>query len=900
MRPLNPMKYVSLLLLFYVLVPAPVLAGDAEEINLTPYTAFYVDSSGARTLEDIRFRSFKNFDKPLYVFGFSPHTVWIRFRLESPLSPRQKFILYLNNPYLDVADLYLPDGGGSYTVTKAGDLIPFKDRPVPGRYPAFTLDYSLFPDSAYAYLRITNSQYNLFNVVLAEEIFFYKTYNSGGFRIGMVVMRLLFHISLLLFLFKDTRFRAYSFWGIALCLNYLNLGGDSGYLLPDHPDLANYLFYLGVSILFPSMCYYAYEVLHIRETLPRARKGLLFFGMVGIVNLFIQPFSSHPYINRVVVGLLGFMCLYFLYLIIRVYLKGGRPNIWYIIPLLLYIPTGIIYLRNAGPFFFHIPMAYLQLSFVIDFFFVAFLTGAMLRLLYRERSEAAAALFVNQKEAEKLIELDNAKTRFVANMSHEFRTPLTLIVSPLEDLIGKYPSESVLHPMKRNAQKLLTLVNRLLDITKMEAGEMHPEIRPENLAYFIRTHAGSFTSLADSRKIGFSIRVPEEERVAYIDTEKLQIIVNNLLSNAFKFTDAGDRVAVTLSYPDSRHAEIVVEDSGPGISEDHLPYIFDRFYRVEDTRTEGTGIGLALVKELSVILKGKVEAESRKNEGSRFIFTFPTDVETWKDHIAVSDPGTAPQEEQEPGTEEKMLLLIIDDNKDVRHYLKSLFRDHYRVMEAEDGRQGLEKAITCLPDLVICDLMMPVLDGMEFCRALKTREATNHIPVIMLTARASIESRIEGFEYGADEYLTKPFNTTEIRTRVKNLIRQRELLREKFEMKIVSLAPTERKLKSGDELFIEKLKEAIELRLADSTFSMDHLAASLHLSPDQLRRKTRALTGLRPVEFIRKYRLHRAAELLRSRSGTVSEVAYQVGFESLSYFTRAFREEFGQNPSDFT
>jgi len=887
-----------LMLLGWALAAVPARAGD--EINLTPDTQFYVDSSGGQSLEDVRLRPFEHFRKPLYVFEFSPYTVWVRFPLKSPPGSQQKFILYLNNPYLDIADLYLPAADGTYTVSRAGDLTPFEEHPIPGRYPAFPLDFSAFPDSSYAYLKITNSQYNLFNVVLADEVFFYQTYNSDGFRIGMVVMRLFFHIALLLFLFKDTRFRAYSFWGIALCLNYLNLGGESGYLFPGNPFLVNYLFYLGVSLLFPAMCYYVYEVLNIRETYPRARRLLVFFGAVGIANLFIQLWVSHASVNRVVIGLLGLMILYFVYLIVRVYGAGGRPNIWYMVPLLLYIPTGIIYLRNVS-FYFFIPMTLLQAVFILDFFFVAFLTGAMLRLLYKERSEVAAALYLNRKQSEKLIELDNAKTRFVANMSHEFRTPLTLILSPLEDLIRKYPAESVFVPMKRNAQKLLSLINRLLDISKMEAGEMQPEIRRENLVYFIRTHAGAFSSLADSRETAFDIRVPEEQRMAWIDTEKLQAIVNNLLSNAFKFTRPGDRVSVTLSYPDATHAAMEVKDSGQGISEEHLPHIFDRFYQAEDTVAGGTGIGLALVKELSVILKGEIRAESRKNEGSCFTFTFPTDPETWKDHLAGPE-GEAPviyREEEEPGTREGVLLLIIDDNRDVRHYLRQIFGEQYRVIEAEDGRQGLEKATAYLPDLVICDLMMPVLDGLAFCRSLKTQEATNHIPVVMLTARASVESRIEGFEFGADAYLTKPFHTTEIRTRVKTLIRQREILRNKFEMKIVDIGPRERKLKSGGELFIEKLKEVIEHHLSDNAFSMDDLAASLHLSPDQLRRKTRTLTGLRPVEFIRKYRLHRAAELLRSRSGTVSEVAYQVGFESLSYFTRAFREEFGQNPSDF-
>jgi signal transduction histidine kinase/DNA-binding response OmpR family regulator len=887
------------------------------ELNLSSKTNFYVDSTSSLSFEAVKNKQFKVNEKSSYSFGFSPYTVWLKLEFAVSSEYKGRYVLQLNNPYIDVADLYLPNTDGSYRIIHAGDYTPFKDREIKNKYPCFYVDVPQFSTQRPAYIKIRNSQYNTFNVLLSEEDYFreYNEFdNSDGFRLGLTIMRLLFHIALLIFLFHDTRFRAYSFWGIALCITYLNLGSQSSFLFPQSPFLVNYAFYFSISWVFPTMCYYVYEVLELRKNNPKAKYVLIFLGSIGIANLVVQLFVSHAYVNRAVIALLALMLCYFSYLIIKTYLKGYRPSIWYMIPLIIYIPSfTVYYLRNAGLFDLYIPIVFLQVNFTVDFFFVAFLIGAMLRNVYKDRLAVTNALFVNKLESEKLKEMDKVKTSFFANVSHEFRTPLTLLLAPAEELIKKYPGEGLLPVIRRNGQRLLTLINQLLNMTRLEAGQMNLEIRQADLARFIALLAESFVSLAESKGINYEISVTEREHKAYFDPEKLEIILNNLLSNAFKFTPKGGRVHISFDYsPDLKSCIIEVSDTGIGMPAEHLDKIFDRFYQIDGSSAgshEGSGIGLALVKELTELIKGKIWVKSKEKQGTVFSLKIPVDEATWKEHTPwpeeqVDKKFSPVIGEQADETEEMIspagpLLLIVDDNHDIRKYLRSVFEDTYQVLEAVDGHEGINKAIAHVPDLVICDLMMPLLDGFGFCRLLKANEATDHIPVIMLTAKASLESRIEGFELGADEYLTKPFNTDEIKARVNNLIRQRELLREKFDLRITGGNAAEVRIKSGDELFVEKVKNIIENNLEDNHFDLSRLSEELHMSSEQLRRKLKAVTGLKPIEFIRKYRLQRAAEMLKQKNGTVSKIAYQVGFESLSYFSKVFQEEYGISPSEF-
>ncbi len=524
-----------------------------------------------------------------------------------------------------------------------------------------------------------------------------------------------------------------------------------------------------------------------------------------------------------------------------------------------------------------------------------------------------------QQEAGRLAGLDALKTRFFTNISHEFRTPLTLMLGPLSNRRTQPPGEAELSMMERNGRRLLTLINQLLDLSKLEAGNMRVDTGVFDVAAFFRTLASSCQSLADSKSIRFVVDQQPASFVAVADRDKLEKIVTNLLSNAFKFTPAGGEVRLEVVCQTSR-LEVTVSDTGIGIPAAHLPRIFDRFYQSDNGETgkagrayEGTGIGLALVHELVTVLKGTVSVRSIEGEGTTFRVVLPlipadqpagfvdpseetNPVMTLPDAVP---PITEAAEPVNPSSEK--MLLIIDDNADIRAFLRTLFAAEYVIMEAEDGQQGLEKATEQTPDLVICDLMMPRLDGFGFCRQMKAQESTSHIPVIMLTARATTEDRIEGWGLGADDYLTKPFDAAEIRARVRNLLRQRERLKQYFQVRQqVMPEPVSEQLIATENNFLERLQTIVQARLSDSAFDVEELSRELSLSPRQLVRKLKALTGETVVEYIRNRRMERAEGLIRQGKLSIAEIAYEVGFESTSYFSRIFQERYGVLPSAYT
>lgn len=525
-------------------------------------------------------------------------------------------------------------------------------------------------------------------------------------------------------------------------------------------------------------------------------------------------------------------------------------------------------------------------------------------------------LMYKNREAGRLAELDTLKTNFFANISHEFRTPLTLITGPVEQMSKDYPNDARLPLVQRHTQRLLELINQLLDISKLEAGQMQPELINLDIVRYLRRLTSSFESLAESRQISFVVTQNQEEAWGYLDTDKTEKIVTNLLSNAFKFTEIGGQVSVDvqyISFVGGKVAVITISDTGIGISAEKLPHIFNRFYQVESDQRrsyEGTGIGLALVKELVEVMKGSIQVESRPKEGTQFVVRLPIDELTWQSYSKISGSQfiekkphlelfTALAPEPVDASSNENVLLIIDDNSDIRAYLRGLFEADYRIIEAKDGEDGLLQATTHIPNIIISDLMMPRMDGFEFCRQLKSNEKTSHIPVIMLTAKANVESRIEGFELGADDYLVKPFNTDEIKVRVKNLLEKQEKLRAYFGGKRndVEFAPSA--VNPLDIAFVEKAKAVVDKHLNDSSFNAEQFSTAMNLSKSQLLRKLKALTNFTIVEFIRHYRLQKAAEMLLEHRRPVSEIALEVGFENMSYFAKVFQEAFGVLPSDY-
>jgi signal transduction histidine kinase/ligand-binding sensor domain-containing protein/DNA-binding response OmpR family regulator len=533
-------------------------------------------------------------------------------------------------------------------------------------------------------------------------------------------------------------------------------------------------------------------------------------------------------------------------------------------------------------------------------------------------------------QADHLAEVDKLKSRFFANISHEFRTPLTLILGPIRQAIDR-PDDpdhlQKLHLVENNTKKLYGLVNQLLDFSRVESGMMKLQVSKSDVVQFLRRTVMSFESWAESKRIDLDFHSIADSADAFFDGDKLEKIVNNLMSNAMKFTAEGGAVAVSMQLapltPPSLQGreggrggeflEISVRDTGPGIAPEHLPHIFDRFYRVDETHTtEGTGIGLALTKELVDLHHGRITVESTPGKGSVFTVTIPTNQSAYSpNEIAVSVPQVESQEPAEheapsekpwqvPATtpsEGKPIVLIVEDNADLRAYIREYFEADFAVQEAGNGKEGYDRAVETMPDIVISDVMMPEMDGMELCRALKQDVRTSHVPVILLTARAGTDSKIEGLEIGADDYVTKPFDSKELGARVRNLIEQRQLLRKKFSAGVV-LKPGEVAVTSLDDALLKKVIDAVEKNIGNENFGVDDLAREAFLSRRHLYRKLQALTNLAPAEFIQYIRLQRAHELLEKNAGSVAEVAYQVGFGSPSHFSTCFHERFGVPPSE--
>jgi signal transduction histidine kinase/DNA-binding response OmpR family regulator len=552
-------------------------------------------------------------------------------------------------------------------------------------------------------------------------------------------------------------------------------------------------------------------------------------------------------------------------------------------------------------------------------------------LLQRAHNKKTNDLLQTQHQLnEQLKENDQMKSRFFANISHEFRTPLSLIISPVEDKLraGSVTEEDkgFLKLVSRNARQLLNLVNQLLDLTKLEAGKMELIVKKGDLAEWFHVLMASFDSLAESKKINFTKSISLTEQENWFDAGKVEMIVNNILFNAFKFTPAQGTVSFSVTQEEATgKLTIRVSDTGPGIPAREQQYLFTPFHQatnLNDDQHRGTGLGLSLVKELVTLYHGHLHFESTEGKGTTFTITLltrveelahakiidlPADTTTLLSHIHSHE--SVPVEEDDESLEEAEHLkaetvLIIEDNADLRKFIASTLGG-YSVLTASDGEEGFGLAAEHIPDLIISDVMMPKMNGIALAEKIKSDERTSHIPVILLTAKADLESRLEGLKTGADDYLAKPFSTEELSIRVHNLIDQRKKLAEKFKSSFgvapataVTSAPAP-KVHSLDDRFLEKARQVVEANIDNPQFGVEQFAESMNLSRAQLFRKLKAIIGMSPNEFINDLRLQRAAEMIKAKTDTVSQIAYSVGFSEQSYFAKRFKKKFGVTPSVF-
>lgn len=534
---------------------------------------------------------------------------------------------------------------------------------------------------------------------------------------------------------------------------------------------------------------------------------------------------------------------------------------------------------------------------------------------------------------EEVLELTHSRLVFFTNISHELRTPLTLIADPvemlLEDIGIKGKSRELLKMVQRNALALQQLVSNILDFRKIQNGKMELKLYRFDIVKTLTMWVGDFQLTAERKQIRLHLDVDDltgsHEMIA--DQEKISRIVFNLLSNALKYTPAGGEIFVSLK-DEGANLRLDVRDTGKGISQDEADKIFERFFQAKGAAS-GTGIGLALVKSFVELHHGEARVESEPGKGSDFIVVIPREQEgdsqvIHNDVDIVDNSANASASEGKNVADESVLqyiddgdrsrgkvqqlvsentnrptVLVIDDNTDIRQYERTLLQDEYIVLEAADGKEGLSVAMKEVPDLVICDVMMPVMDGLEFTEQLKTNTATSHIPVIMLTAKNLEEHRAEGYEHGADSYITKPFHSKVLLARIENLLRQRQLLKNLYQgTKEAEKEISEAHLEDRDKQFLKQLQAIIQKNLSYSEFGVEDMGQQIGLSRVQLYRKVKAMTGSSVVDLLRKARLAKARRLLETRSMSVSEVAYEVGFSAPSYFTKCFKEEYGMLPGD--
>jgi len=552
-------------------------------------------------------------------------------------------------------------------------------------------------------------------------------------------------------------------------------------------------------------------------------------------------------------------------------------------------------------------------------------------------------------DQEKTEELNQLKLQFFTNISHEFRTPLTLIAGPLESLIrnqsGIDPDQrnQYYHLMYKNSKYLLRLVNELLDFRKLEQGKLSLKVSKSNVVKYVEETVAPFEFLATKKSINFKVIAEERPITTWFAPEVVEKILFNLLSNAFKFTPEGGEITVTiekLTNKDGRFKKqlpgygtllISIEDTGKGMSAKKLKRIFDRFYKGDHkddpNNREGTGIGLAYTKSLVGLHRGLIDVASRVGEGSIFYLRLPLDKSVYpqseieqrdlKDYVPESDPvdyfmpeENNREEEQnalqlqgsfllrQEENEDSPLLLYIDDNPDLRNYIRRSFANDFRVIAADGGESGLELAQTSLPDIIISDVMMPGTDGIEVLQKLKSTPQTSHIPVILLTAKDNEESMLEGLKYGADGYVTKPFNHESLRQQILNIVQHRNILRDRFRREVIT-EPAEVTVTDSDELFLRQAMDIVEENMSNTEFSVDQLVREMGVSRSKLYLKLKALTGQSSSEFVRTVRLKRAVQLLENSNYSVKEVMYMTGFNTASYFSKCFKRQFGIVPSEY-
>ncbi len=724
-----------------------------------------------------------------------------------------------------------------------------------------------------------------------------------GFLLTMILINLVMAVAT-----KDRPFLFHGFYMVGVFFFML----DNNQILHNFPLLKifpiakNIVNYLSLSIIGIGYLLFIRTFLELRQLLPRWDR-IFRYLIWGQVILFFGAFIyfgitwNEAFCDQLFAGVLLVQYLFIIFPFLLVLSKEQTPIRWFIIGgtsfLFVTIVVEAFLVVIKQPFFQ--PLLYIGIIAEATIFTY----GLGYRYLY----------FRNEKErAGRLQELNDFKNRFFSNITHEFRTPLTVILgmaSQLAEQPGVKPKVKV-GVIERQGEKLLSLINQILDLAKAEEGQMQLKCIQDDIIPYLGFLVNAFETYAEEKQIDLVYYHEQPSVVMDYDPVRLENIITNLLSNALKFTPDKGKVSVGVRRLEDDSLEIKVMDTGIGLKADELPHIFDRFYQTESSAEDarlkgaGSGIGLALTKELVHLLNGKINVESHYGKGSVFTILLPitnqAPVETNKPEFSIFSPENKKVEEQEVGAlyrEDLPLALIVDDNRDILIYLRLFLRNEFRIIEASNGAEALEVARQQIPDIIITDVVMPEMDGLELCNRLKSDEWLCHVPVIMLTAKATINDRIAGFKHGADAYLAKPFNKEELNIVLQKSMNLRDLLRGYYQR--AALYENETPLKNAaEEQFKKRLINAISDNLDNYDFKAPDLARILGDSESTANKKIQSVTGMSIKQYINHYRLMRAKELVTYSDLSMKEIAYAIGFKDPSYFSRQFKKKFGHSPSE--
>ncbi len=544
---------------------------------------------------------------------------------------------------------------------------------------------------------------------------------------------------------------------------------------------------------------------------------------------------------------------------------------------------------------------------ILGYIYLALTLMYLIYVYFKWRWKMQLQLKLEKSEIDRLKDLDNHKNKLYTNISHEFRTPLTLLTAPIKKQLQSQslPDEtrSDLQLIDRNASQLLHLFDQLLDLSKLESSSIKLQVREGRIDLLLKSVAASFALLAKQKKLEFASKIPSLKK-AWFDSDVIEKIINNLLANAIKYTSAEGKILFKVVLTKDDKINLIFTNSIDTIQETDLSKIFDRFFQI-DSSTEGSGIGLSLVKELVQLSHGTIEASYMDTKKIKFSILLPIRKDAFStDEFGKIDLKISPEIEEDVSTSpianisKTSIVLVVDDNTDMRKFIKSLLQNEYKVVEASNGLEGIEKALKIIPDIIVSDVMMPVKNGIELCKTLKEDEKTSHIPIILLTAKSGDDHEIIGLDTGADDYITKPFNSRKLQIKIKKLIELRQKLRQRYRQDVF-LAPKDIAVTNTDEKFLKRVENILAKNLTDPTFNADNFSKLISMSRMQLHRKLTALTNLSTTAFIRSQRLKLALKMLKTSDANTSEIAYSTGFNSPSYFIKCFKEVYGKTPSEY-